>query len=49
MIGETKAVEICGHLTKTYGERFNTPDLLREMADKGESFYGRFGKDAKAA
>ncbi len=49
MIGETKAVEICDHLTKTYGERFSTPDLLREMADKGESFYGRFGKDAKAA
>jgi len=49
MIGEPKAVEICDHLTKTYGERFSTPDLLREMADKGESFYGRFGKDAKAA
>ncbi|WP_457647946.1 3-hydroxyacyl-CoA dehydrogenase NAD-binding domain-containing protein [Profundibacter sp.] len=49
MIGESKAVEICDHLTKTYGERFSTPDLLREMADKGESFYGRFGKGAKAA
>ncbi len=49
MIGEAKAVEICDHLTKTYGERFSTPDLLREMADKGESFYGRFGKGAKAA
>ncbi len=49
MIGEAKAVEICDHLTKTYGERFSTPDLLREMADKGESFYGRFSKDAKAA
>ncbi|AXX98710.1 3-hydroxyacyl-CoA dehydrogenase NAD-binding domain-containing protein [Profundibacter amoris] len=49
MIGEAKAVEICDHLTETYGERFSTPDLLREMADKGETFYGRFGKDAKAA
>lgn len=49
MIGETKAVEICDQLTETYGERFSTPDLLREMAAKGESFYGRFGKDAKAA
>jgi 3-hydroxyacyl-CoA dehydrogenase/enoyl-CoA hydratase/3-hydroxybutyryl-CoA epimerase len=49
MIGAGKAVEICDGLTKTYGERFSTPDLLREMADKGESFYGRFGKDAKAA
>ncbi|WP_428543318.1 3-hydroxyacyl-CoA dehydrogenase NAD-binding domain-containing protein [Profundibacter sp.] len=49
MIGEGKAVEICDHLTETYGDRFSTPDLLREMADKGESFYGRFGKDAKAA
>ncbi len=49
MIGAGKAVKICDGLTKTYGERFSTPDLLREMADKGESFYERFGKDAKAA
>jgi len=49
MIGAGKAVEICDGLTKTYGERFSTPDLLREMAGKGESFYGRFGKDTKAA
>ena len=44
-----KAVEICDHLTATYGERFSTPDLLREMAKKGETFYGRFDKSSKAA
>ena len=49
IISAGKAVEICDHLTETYGDRFSTPDLLREMAKKGDSFYGRFGKDAKAA
>jgi len=49
IIGANKAVEICDGLTKTYGERFSTPDLLREMAKKGETFYGRFDKSTKAA
>lgn len=42
ILGADKAVEICDHLTETYGKRFSTPDLLREMAEKGETFYGRF-------
>ncbi len=49
IISAGKAVEICDHLTETYGERFSTPDLLRDMAKKGETFYGRFGAKAKAA
>jgi 3-hydroxyacyl-CoA dehydrogenase/enoyl-CoA hydratase/3-hydroxybutyryl-CoA epimerase len=49
ILGAAKAVEICDHLTETCGERFAAPALLREMADKGESFYGRFGPEAAAA
>ena len=50
ILGAERAVEICDQLTATYGERFATPALLREMAGKGETFYGRFGAaTAKAA
>ncbi|HBZ45503.1 MAG TPA: 3-hydroxyacyl-CoA dehydrogenase [Maritimibacter sp.] len=50
MIGAAKAVEICDHLTTTYGERFTAPALLRDLAETGETFYGRFGGGtAKAA
>ena len=49
MIGAEKAVEICDGLTEGFGARFTTPDLLREMATKGQTFYGRFGPEAKAA
>ena len=48
MMGAAKAVEICRGLTAQFGPRFHTPALLREMADKGQTFYGRFGV-AKAA
>jgi 3-hydroxyacyl-CoA dehydrogenase/enoyl-CoA hydratase/3-hydroxybutyryl-CoA epimerase len=51
MLGAAYAAERCDELTKTHGDRFACPALLREMAEKGQSFYGRFGtgKDAKAA
>ncbi|MFV1875674.1 3-hydroxyacyl-CoA dehydrogenase NAD-binding domain-containing protein [Nioella sp.] len=49
MLGTPYAAERCDQLTETYGDRFATPDLLREMAGKGQSFYGRFGPQAKAA
>ena len=42
IIGAARAVEICDGLTETFGTRFETPKLLREMASKGETFYGRF-------
>ncbi len=49
IIGAARAVEICDALTAAHGDRFAAPDLLREMAAKGESFYGRFATAAKAA
>jgi 3-hydroxyacyl-CoA dehydrogenase/enoyl-CoA hydratase/3-hydroxybutyryl-CoA epimerase len=49
IIGAPRAVELCDALTATHGPRFTTPALLREMAAKGETFYGRFGSAAKAA
>ncbi|MCF1710443.1 3-hydroxyacyl-CoA dehydrogenase NAD-binding domain-containing protein [Tabrizicola sp. J26] len=49
IIGAARAVEICDALTARHGDRFAAPELLREMAAKGESFYGRFAPAAKAA
>ena len=49
MLGTPYAAERCDQLTETYGDRFATPDLLREMAGKGHSFYGRFGPQAQTA
>ena len=50
MIGAGKAVEICDALAKGGQSRFEAPALLRDIAAKGDSFYGRFGPaDAKAA
>jgi len=50
-IGTAKFVEELDELTARYGDRFAPPQLLRDMAAKGETFYGRFGKtgDARAA
>ncbi|SMX24638.1 3-hydroxyacyl-CoA dehydrogenase NAD-binding domain-containing protein [Boseongicola aestuarii] len=51
MIGAAKAVEICDALAETHGIRFETPALLRDLAETGETFYGRYGSGhaAKAA
>ena len=49
IIGTPYAAERCDQLQAAYGDRFACPPLLREMADKTQSFYGRFGKDKKAA
>jgi 3-hydroxyacyl-CoA dehydrogenase/enoyl-CoA hydratase/3-hydroxybutyryl-CoA epimerase len=49
IIGTPYAAERCDELTETYGARFATPALLREMGDKGQTFYGRFDKSTKAA
>ena len=43
MIGAAKAVEICDALEATHGRRFKTPALLREIAEAGDTFYGRYG------
>ncbi|WP_022706597.1 3-hydroxyacyl-CoA dehydrogenase NAD-binding domain-containing protein [Paracoccus zeaxanthinifaciens] len=49
MLGAARAVEICDGLTERHGDRFKAPALLREMAEKGDSFYGRFGAKSQAA
>ncbi|EEB85087.1 3-hydroxyacyl-CoA dehydrogenase NAD-binding domain-containing protein [Roseobacter sp. GAI101] len=49
ILGAPYAAERCDQLQAKFGDRFACPDLLREMAEKGQTFYGRFGPDAKAA
>ena len=51
-LGLDEAVRLADQLAADHGERFATPKLLRDMADKGESFYtgaDTRGKTAKAA
>ncbi|MFW6299841.1 MAG: 3-hydroxyacyl-CoA dehydrogenase NAD-binding domain-containing protein [Oceanicaulis sp.] len=47
-IGAAKFVERADDLKAKYGKPFEVPQLLRDMASKNETFYGRF-KPAKAA
>jgi 3-hydroxyacyl-CoA dehydrogenase/enoyl-CoA hydratase/3-hydroxybutyryl-CoA epimerase len=51
MLGAPYAAERCDQLAAQFGDRFACPALLREMAETGQSFYGRFGAghDSKAA
>ncbi len=49
MLGSKQAAALCDALAAKHGARFETPALLRDMATKGESFYGRFNPDAQAA
>ncbi|WP_371226746.1 3-hydroxyacyl-CoA dehydrogenase NAD-binding domain-containing protein [Roseovarius sp. 2305UL8-3] len=49
IIGTPYAAERCDQLTEKFGTRFTTPALLREMADKTQSFYGRFDSQKSAA
>ncbi len=49
MLGAARATEIADDLTAKFGPRFAAPKLLRDMAAKGDSFYGRFGAGKKAA
>ncbi len=49
IIGTPYAAERCDQLEAKFGERFKCPDLLREMAAKNQTFYGRFGGEAQAA
>lgn len=47
-MGAKAFVTLCNRLADRHGERFRPNKLLRAMARKGESFYGRFNP-AKAA
>jgi 3-hydroxyacyl-CoA dehydrogenase/enoyl-CoA hydratase/3-hydroxybutyryl-CoA epimerase len=46
-VGVAKFVEICDGLAQRHGARFAPPQMLRDMAARGEGFYD--GKRAKAA
>ena len=43
------AAERCDQLQAAYGDRFECPALLREMAGKNQTFYRRFGPKDEAA
>jgi 3-hydroxyacyl-CoA dehydrogenase/enoyl-CoA hydratase/3-hydroxybutyryl-CoA epimerase len=47
--GTKKFVEEADRLAQQYGPRFAPNKLLRDMAAKNETFYGRFGKKDQAA
>ena len=49
MIGAPYAAERCDELTAKFGARFATPALLRDMAETGDAFYGRFASVSTAA
>ena len=50
IIGAPYAVERCNELAAKFGDRFLPPALLVEIAENGETFYGRFeGETARAA
>ena len=49
MIGTPYAAELCDQLEAKFGPRFKCPDLLREMAAKNQTFYGRFAGEAQNA
>ena len=51
ILGTPYAAARCDELQAAHGDRFACPALLREMAEKGEGFYARFGtgSDSKAA
>ena len=48
-MGAKKFVALCDALAAKHGPRFAPPQLLRDMAAKGETFYGRFGAKKSAA
>ena len=46
ILGADQAVTICDHLTETCGPRFTAPEMLRDLAAKGEGFYSRAASKA---
>jgi 3-hydroxyacyl-CoA dehydrogenase/enoyl-CoA hydratase/3-hydroxybutyryl-CoA epimerase len=49
MMGAKDFVALCRALEKKHGPRFAPNKLLLDMAEKGESFYGRFAPPARKA
>jgi 3-hydroxyacyl-CoA dehydrogenase / enoyl-CoA hydratase / 3-hydroxybutyryl-CoA epimerase len=48
-MGVKNFVNLCNDLAKTYGERFKPSKLLIDMANRGETFYGRFAPEKRKA
>jgi 3-hydroxyacyl-CoA dehydrogenase/enoyl-CoA hydratase/3-hydroxybutyryl-CoA epimerase len=48
-MGAKAFVDLCNRLARKHGPRFKANKLLKEMAEKGETFYGRFAPTRKAA
>ena len=49
LTGPSEVVAMCDALTEKFGDRFKAPDLLKDIAKKGETFYGRFQSQQAAA
>jgi len=49
ILGTPYAAERCDELAEQFGDRFACPSLLRDMAAKGQSFYGRFDPEKQVA
>src|SRR5580692_7013945 len=49
MMGAKAFVELCKRLEKAHGGRFKPSRLIKDMAGKGETFYGRFAPPRRAA
>jgi 3-hydroxyacyl-CoA dehydrogenase/enoyl-CoA hydratase/3-hydroxybutyryl-CoA epimerase len=48
-IGTAAFVKRCDEYAAKYGDRFKPNKLLRDMAAKGETFYGRYAPQKQAA
>jgi 3-hydroxyacyl-CoA dehydrogenase/enoyl-CoA hydratase/3-hydroxybutyryl-CoA epimerase len=48
-MGVKTFVALCDRLAEKHGDRFAPPKLLRDMAEKGETFYGKFAGVREAA
>ena len=48
-LGAEQAVKTCDWLVVGFGERFAAPALIRDIAPKGETSYGRFAPAAQGA
>jgi 3-hydroxyacyl-CoA dehydrogenase/enoyl-CoA hydratase/3-hydroxybutyryl-CoA epimerase len=48
-VGVAAFVATCERLAAQYGARFAPPQLLKDLAVKGETLYGRFTATVKAA
>jgi 3-hydroxyacyl-CoA dehydrogenase / enoyl-CoA hydratase / 3-hydroxybutyryl-CoA epimerase len=49
ILGAARAVGLCDGLARRHGDRFAPPGLLRDLAERNQTFYGRFGTREAAA